>query len=162
MPSTKQIDEILDNVIRREGGYVAHPKDPGGETKYGISKRSYPGLDIKNLTIPQAKDIYCRDFILPHRLQEIHHPLVMEQILDWIINSGPGVVKAPERVKALQRLIGIDADGIVGTKTIEAINQYDSTALVQRILYDRLFFYCRLTKHPFITGWVRRLVELGL
>lgn len=45
-----------------EGGYVNNPKDPGGETKYGISKRSYPELDIKNLTKEQAKTIYKRDY----------------------------------------------------------------------------------------------------
>jgi len=49
-------------VLRHEGGYVNDPRDPGGETKYGISKRAYPGLDIKNLTEEQAKEIYRQDY----------------------------------------------------------------------------------------------------
>jgi lysozyme family protein len=55
-------DRILDFIIRMEGGYVNDPVDPGGETKYGISKRSYPELDIKNLSPEQAKTIYKRDY----------------------------------------------------------------------------------------------------
>jgi lysozyme family protein len=47
-----------------EGGYVNDPQDPGGETKYGISKRAYPKLDIKNLSIDEAYEIYYRDYWL--------------------------------------------------------------------------------------------------
>ena len=50
-------DEIIDVVLHHEGGYVNDPKDPGGETNYGISKRAYPDVDIKNLTEDGAKDI---------------------------------------------------------------------------------------------------------
>lgn len=49
-------------TLPHEGGYVNDPKDPGGETKFGISKRSYPSLDIKNLTLEKAKEIYIRDY----------------------------------------------------------------------------------------------------
>ena len=54
--------KAFEKVLRHEGGYVNDPLDLGGETKYGISKRSYPHLDIKNLTLDQAKQIYFRDF----------------------------------------------------------------------------------------------------
>ena len=49
--------EIIEGVIEKEGGYVNDPDDPGGETKYGISKKAFPKEDIKNLTIVRAKDI---------------------------------------------------------------------------------------------------------
>lgn len=49
-------------MINREGVYVNDPYDPGGETKYGICKRSYPNLNIKELTLEEAKKIYHRDF----------------------------------------------------------------------------------------------------
>ena len=49
-------------VVGEEGGYVNDPRDPGGETKYGISKRAYPALDIANLTLDQAKAIYRKDY----------------------------------------------------------------------------------------------------
>ena len=53
----------IPRVITNEGGYVNDPDDPGGETKYGISKRSYPALDIKNLTVEQATAIYLLSLI---------------------------------------------------------------------------------------------------
>ena len=55
-------DNAFDRVIGHEGGYVNNSKDPGGETKYGISKRAYPTLDIKSLTLADAKAIYKRDY----------------------------------------------------------------------------------------------------
>jgi lysozyme family protein len=55
-------DKAIDFVISIEGGYVNDPKDPGGETKYGISKRAYPDVDIANLTAAEARQIYKRDY----------------------------------------------------------------------------------------------------
>lgn len=49
-------------LIGEEGGYVNNPADPGGETKYGISKKSYPDVDIAALTVEAAKGIYKRDY----------------------------------------------------------------------------------------------------
>lgn len=156
-----EIDHVLDRLIKREGGYVNDPNDRGGETKYGISKRSYPDVDIKNLTIPKAKAIYIRDFIFPNQLHKLENEDVFESILDWMVHSGASVVKAQDRVKRLQGLLGLEIDGIVGPDTIEAINR-KGKELERLILMDRLFFLLRLTKHPYIVGWVRRLVELGL
>ena len=53
-----EFSDAVKIVLKHEGGYVDDPVDPGGETKYGISKKAYPFLDIKNLTIKQASDIY--------------------------------------------------------------------------------------------------------
>ena len=52
-----QFDDIIEIVLHHEGGYVNDPKDPGGETNFGIAKRSHPDVDIKNLTIDGAKEI---------------------------------------------------------------------------------------------------------
>ena len=57
-----KFDACLAFTLSWEGGYVNNPADPGGETKYGISKRAYPKLDIANLTLEQARDIYYRDY----------------------------------------------------------------------------------------------------
>jgi len=59
------------HVLKREGGYVDDPTDRGGETKYGISKRSYPQLDIKNLTLEQALEIYRKDYWKPSRVEKL-------------------------------------------------------------------------------------------
>ena len=50
-----KFDEIIEVVLHHEGGYVNDPKDPGGETNFGIAKRSHPDVDIKNLTKDGAK-----------------------------------------------------------------------------------------------------------
>ena len=55
-------DKAIDFVLSMEGGYVNDPKDPGGETKYGISKRAYPNVDIAGLTESKAKEIYKKDY----------------------------------------------------------------------------------------------------
>ena len=64
-------EEIIDHVIDHEGGYVNDPKDLGGETKYGISKRWYPEINIKDLTIDDAKNIYYEDYWVPSRAQDL-------------------------------------------------------------------------------------------
>ena len=156
-----RFDEILDRLIEREGGYNNDDRDPGGETKYGISKRSYSDVDIKALTVDGAKAIYLRDFITLHQLEKITDQRVAELILDWLVHSGAGVVKARNRIVALQKLLNVDPDGRIGPETITAINNA-GPSLIRPILYDRLFFLLGLTKHPFIKGWVNRLIKLGL
>ena len=55
-------ETVVHMVLEHEGGYVNHPSDPGGETKYGISKRAYPDVDIAELTKDDAADLYKRDY----------------------------------------------------------------------------------------------------
>ena len=63
--------DLIDGVLVREGGYVDHPSDPGGETKYGIAKRSHPKEDIKNLTKERAAEIYEKDYWIPSRASSL-------------------------------------------------------------------------------------------
>ena len=92
-------DQAFDRLIGHEGGYVNDSADPGGETKFGISKRSYPNVDIKNLTREQAKTIYLRDFWQP--LGEDAHPAVKFQAFDFAVNSG-----IQTAVRKLQAVVG--------------------------------------------------------
>lgn len=85
-------EECVEIILKHEGGYVANILDPGGETKYGISKRSYPDLDIKALTQRQAIEIYRRDFwekLGIHNLPESHRLMYF----DCAVNQGPGRVR---------------------------------------------------------------------
>ena len=66
-------DEIIDNVLESEGGYVNDKNDAGGETNLGISKRAYPDLDIKNLTREQAKQLYYQDYWTPSKADQLFH-----------------------------------------------------------------------------------------
>jgi len=84
---TKAVDDLIDNW---EGGYVDDPKDPGGETKYGISRAQYPKLDIKDLTRDQAIDIYYRDYWLRYKLDEkISDPAIRAKCFNMGVLMGP-------------------------------------------------------------------------
>ncbi len=84
-----EFTRALQFTSKWEGGYVNHPNDPGGETKYGISKRAYPKLDIKNLTREQANEIYYKDYWLAAGCDNLSVPLNLV-CFDMAVNSGVG------------------------------------------------------------------------
>lgn len=147
-----QFDEIIDRVLSHEGGYVNNPRDPGGETQWGISKRSYPTVNIRALTRQGAVDIYRRDFW--QRVQGDRLPrAVAFQALDAAVNHGIG-----NAVRWLQRAAGVADDGIIGPRTIAAVAAQDPADLVLLFNAERLEFYAKLgTFDTFGKGWTRRV-----
>ena len=101
--------------VDHEGGYVNNPRDPGGETKFGISKRSYPELDIENLTMRRRRAIYRRDFWEVLDGDRINGAL-MFQVFDMAMNSRPG-----NAIRCLQEAIGVAPDGHFGPVSFEAL-----------------------------------------
>lgn len=147
-------DQAFDKLIGHEGGYVNDPRDPGGETKYGISKRAYPNVDIKNLTLDQAKQIYKRDY-----WDKCHGDNLPDNMrfgmFDVAVNSG-----ITTAVKLLQRAVGTKDDGIWGPKTAAAVNAIDPQILDKRFNGYRLRFYTSLkTFDHFGKGWVNRVAD---
>jgi lysozyme family protein len=136
-----------------EGGYVNDPKDPGGETKYGISKRSYPMEDIPNMSLERAKFLYKRDFwgtagcdVVPEALR-FH-------LFDFAVNSGPKTA-----IKELQTAVGTFPDGIIGPKTLGAISSMDLRLLIIRFSLNRLEFMTERKNWPdHGRGWTRRMI----
>lgn len=102
-------------VIGEEGGYVNNPADPGGETKYGISKRAYPTLDIANLTVADAQQIYQRDYWDRLQGDELPYP-VNVLVFDAAVNQGLG-----EAIRLLQKAVGVGQDGALGAVTFRAV-----------------------------------------
>lgn len=150
----ESVNYMLERLIDREGGYVNHPQDPGGETKYGISKRAYPHLDIKNLTRDDAKRIYFRDYYERHSLHQLSNPATAEWVLDWVANSGAGAIGR------IQKELQIQRDYIVGPETVGKLNALEDP---KDILRWRLKFFTETPpKHPFMSGWINRLLKLGL
>ena len=142
----------INRVLGIEGGYSADPKDPGGETNWGISKRSYPNLDIASLTRDDAIAIYERDFwskidgdALP--------PGVGYQCLDFAVNSGVGTA-----LRALQRAVGVADDGVFGPVSLAALKAQDAADTIMRFLAERLMFMSGLSNWlSFGRGWARRI-----
>lgn len=145
-------DEAFDRLIGHEGGYVNHPNDPGGETNWGISKRSYPNVDIANLTREQAKEIYRRDY-WERAKADGYDSAIGFQVFDAAVNSGIG-----NAVRFLQRAVGVADDGDVGPITLAAIQDAGVTDVLMRFNGERLDFMRKLsTWQTFGRGWAGRI-----
>lgn len=109
-------DRAFALVIGVEGGYEPPgTSDPGGETKYGISKRAYPNEDIKNLTLDRAKAIYAADYWLKAGCPKMPWP-ISAMVFDCAVNQGVEVA-----ITLLQRALGLPQDGIFGVRTQTAL-----------------------------------------
>jgi lysozyme family protein len=147
-------DEAFATLISpsHEGGYVNNPADPGGETKFGISKRSYPHLNIKSLTREDVKPIYLHDFWLAAKCPLLPAPLRFP-LFDFAVNSS-----VSEAVKKLQRRLGVSEDGVIGPITLGEISHWDPETLAIVFTLDRLNFMTDLHTWPaFGKGWARRI-----
>lgn len=132
-------DRAFRLLIGEEGGYSADPHDPGGETKFGISKRAYPAIDIANLTIDQAKAIYRRDYWAPLQLDA--RPWGPALVLfDCAVNQGVG------RARALLAQVATS-----------------SQPFVIAFQAERALLYAALPTFPrYGRGWMRRLLRTTL
>ena len=147
-------DAAFDALIRHEGGYVDSRVDPGGATKYGISKRSYPDLDIPNLTLDQAKAIYLRDFWTRADCDAMPDGIKFD-VFDMAVNSG-----VTAAIRVVQRAVGVTTDGVVGPVTLQALHSMDPARLLARFNGARLSFMANLPNWPaFGRGWARRIAS---
>lgn len=155
VPRGTFFDTAINRILSHEGGYVNHKDDPGGETNFGISKRSYPNEDIKHMTHERAKSLYKRDFWEPIKGDSLPNSLAF-QLLDFAINSGTKTA-----VRHLQRAMGVAIeDGIMGPITLGTVNSFAVHDLVQLLLAERLDYYTRLsTFNTFGRGWSRRIAQ---
>lgn len=145
---------VIGRVLGNEGGYVNHPSDPGGETKWGISKRSYPDVDIASLTKEQAIEIYKRDYW--DRLgADNFDPVVAFQVLDAAVNHGIGTA-----IRMLQRAIGVADDGHFGPASRHALDMCSTWDVAMRFNAERLEFYTKLSGwSTFGRGWSKRIAD---
>jgi lysozyme family protein len=149
-------DEAFQRVIGSEGGYSNDPADPGGATRYGISKRAYPGEDIPSLTLERAKLLYRRDYwgaagcdAVP---EQVRYPL-----FDMAVNQG---VRAA--IKALQHGVGETEDGILGPLTLQAAQSAPVWRVLFRFDAARLCTYTELDDARwarFGRGLIRRVAQ---
>lgn len=156
----------LDFVLRWEGGYVNDPADAGGETKYGISKRAFPQLDIANLTKEQAGEIYQSiywdrvGFGLDTVAEDYARPRFAICIFDTAVNMGVGRAQ-----KLAQKAANAIPDGKWGPLTRKAFMERSDALLVEMLLFYRRQAYrdivaSKPSQEKFLKGWLNRVKSL--
>ena len=150
-----KIEEALKVVFGHEGGYVNDPNDPGGETKYGICKKSYPSVDIANLTFESAGQIYRRDFWRP-LYDNINSQKVATKLFSCGVNCGDVTA-----IKMMQRTLGVSPDGLFGYGTLAAVNAAEPDVLLAKFADTMKSHYDDLiAKNPHLAvyknGWYKR------
>lgn len=147
-------DRCAKFVLDHEGGLVNDPNDPGGRTKYGISQRAYPRLDIESLTQGEAVEIYRHDYW--HRIhgEELPPPVALV-LFDTAVNSGPA-----RAIKFLQEALGLIVDGVYGRQTAMGVASMAADRLATEILIRRQVFLARLMNFSaYGHGWTRRIMD---
>jgi lysozyme family protein len=156
------VQKIIGRTLEHEGGYVNDPNDAGGETNFGISKRSYPTLDIRNLTREAAIEIYKRDYYDAARVELLDSVRVRWKVFDIQVNTGKGV-------RILQRALGLSEDGMLGPQTAavaNAVSVLAEGALLIKIAREQARHYGRrCVKDPtdvaYLDNWLRRAFDFG-
>ena len=155
-------DKCLETILHHEGGYVNHPKDPGGETNLGVTKRVYEEhggtKDMKDLTVEDVAPIYKSGYWDKMKGDNLPNGLDL-CVFDFGVNAGPG-----RAAKYLQTMIGSTPDGGIGPMTLKAVSEYvEEHGLVKAIenYQDaRQSYYEKLsTFDTFGRGWTRRVDE---
>jgi lysozyme family protein len=160
--ATENWDTCIEMILHHEGGYVNHPKDPGGETNLGVTKRVYEEhggtKDMKDLTIEDVKPIYKKSYW--DRVKGDQLPAGLDLcVFDFGVNAGTG-----RAAKYLQTMIGTVADGGIGPNTLKTLDEYLDENGLEKTIRDyqdaRQEYYESLsTFETFGKGWTRRVNE---
>lgn len=161
-------DKAFEELIGIEGGYVNDPTDRGGETKYGISKRAYPNLDIRNLSLAQAKQIYYTDYWKASGADQVLKYDLALELFDTAVNMGTSIAR-----KFLQQSLNLMnrngtnfpdlfVDGAIGPNTLKAYRSVDDRILL-KVLNGLQF--CRYkeicekdpSQEKYFNGWMKRV-----
>jgi lysozyme family protein len=154
--------KCLEAILHHEGGYVNHPKDPGGETNLGVTKRVYEEWggtkDMKDLEVEDVEPIYKKNYWDRVKAESLPGGLDL-CVFDFGVNAGTG-----RAAKYLQTMIGTTADGGIGPNTLRALANYVESEGVEQTIKNyqaaRQEYYESLsTFETFGRGWTRRVDE---
>ncbi|MGO4572796.1 glycoside hydrolase family 108 protein [Microvirga sp. 2TAF3] len=160
---TAPFETALVQVLAHEGGFVRHPLDPGGATNFGITRQTLSQArgrpvsvdDVRLLSKAEAATIYRRCYWDKIRAAELPPGLDLA-IFDIAVNSGPA-----RAARMLQEALGIEADGLIGPRTLEAARNAEAADVIRRLTRVRLGFLSRLATWPvFGRGWRRRVLSV--
>jgi lysozyme family protein len=155
-------DKCLETILHHEGGYVNHPKDPGGETNLGVTKKVYQEhggtKDMKDLLVEDVAPIYKKGYWDKMKCDDIPSGLDL-CLFDFGVNAGPG-----RAAKFLQSMIGTTVDGGIGPNTLAKLEEYirenGEHEAVNKYQEMRQKYYEQLsTFATFGRGWTRRVQE---
>ena len=161
----ERFNKFLDYIFEVEGGFTDDENDRGGKTTWGITEEEarefgYTG-DMRNLTKDFAKNIYLKKYYLGNKLDKIIDDRVALSIFDWAVNSGRrGIKKA--QIVANKFGANLVIDGIIGNKTLEAINAIDPKMFLKEYHEMQRTFYKNLaardnSQEGFLKGWLNRI-----
>lgn len=158
----QNFDQCLEMLLRHEGGFVNHPEDPGGATNLGVTLATYEQWVGRAVTIDEMKALTPKDVapIYKDRYWDAVRgddlPSGVDwSIFDWAVNSGPGRAS-----RALQRIVGVTADGKIGPITLKAVHDMKADKIIDKMYDARQHFYEQLsTFDTFGRGWTRRNKE---
>jgi lysozyme family protein len=164
MTENRRFNECIAIVLRHEGGFVDHPRDPGGATNMGITLRTlrdWRGDDsltadaVRDLTEAEAREIYLARYWNPIRGDELP-PGIDLAVFDWAVHGGVG-----RAARDLQAVLGVTVDGAIGRQTIEAAKRADPAEVIRGVCERRLN-HLRSRPHwdAFGRGWSRRVREI--
>ncbi len=156
-------EKCLEIILHHEGGYVNHPKDPGGETNLGVTKRVYEEWggtkDMKDLTVEDVAPIYKKNYWDRVKGDDLPNGLDL-CIFDFAVNAGPG-----RAAKMIQKMIGVTVDGGIGPNTLRALGLYEeevggvAEVIVEYQKQRQAYYESLSTFDTFGRGWTRRVDE---
>ncbi|MDQ7043994.1 MAG: glycosyl hydrolase 108 family protein [Sulfurimonas sp.] len=153
-----KFENSIDKILINEGGYVNDPSDRGGETNFGISKLSYPNVDIKNITVEKAKEIYKRDYWDKVKGDDIESEHIAYEIFDTAVNMGSRTAS-----KIAQTVAGVHPDGFIGAKSLEALNSMNEELFIASFKLAKIARYAYIVRtrpanRKFLFGWINRVL----
>ena len=145
---------------QRKVGYVNHPADPGGLTKFGVAQNANPSLNIKTLTLAGAMQVYFDKYWMMSACPSVGAPGIQIVLFDCAINHG--VTRAK---KLLQQAIGVTADGAIGPVTLGKLNSLPAQTVINRMCNLRVDLYNSIVANKpsqkvFINGWLTRAEQV--
>lgn len=158
----QNFDQCFEMLLKHEGGFVNHPEDPGGATNLGVTLATYEQWVGRAVTVDEMKALTPKDVapIYKDRYWDAVRgddlPSGVDwSVFDWAVNSGPGRAS-----RALQRIVGVTADGRIGPVTLKAVHDMKADKIIDKMYDARQHFYEQLsTFDTFGRGWTRRNKE---
>jgi lysozyme family protein len=157
--------KVIKKILKWEGGFANIPGDTGGATNKGVTLATYRRFfgkeknckDLKEITQAEWDLIFKKGFWDRWKADEIENQSIAELLVDWVWTSGVWGIKYPQRV------LGVNDDGIVGPKTLAAINDYEDQEELFNKLWNRRKKHfqdiAKGGKEKFLKGWLNRLSD---